>query len=93
MTAAVRSSTPNLPKTRSRYVFTVDSPMNNRRPISAFVHPAAAPSRSSRSGPPMTPSATSGRLRRPPDSALIRLSALASGPTRQMISSGSRGRG
>ncbi|EST20249.1 hypothetical protein M877_34555 [Streptomyces niveus NCIMB 11891] len=41
VTAAVRSVTPSLAKMRSRWVFTVDSPMNRWRPISAFVHPSA----------------------------------------------------
>jgi hypothetical protein len=36
-----RSSTPSLPKARSRWVFTIDSPTNKRRSISAFVQPSA----------------------------------------------------
>ena len=41
VTAAVRSDTPSLANARSRWVFTVASPMCSSRPISALVRPRA----------------------------------------------------
>lgn len=49
ITARVRSSTPSLAKTRSRWVFTVASPMNSSRPMSALVSPRATPASTSSS--------------------------------------------
>lgn len=51
VTAAVRSETPSLPKTRSRWVFTVASLMYSSRPISALVRPRATLRRTSTSRP------------------------------------------